>query len=83
MPRRPAHQAIGAIAGGATALVRARQEEPLNCFVETLGGVFAGYHAGPWPDILDAARCRTPPQPRRKPAAWDNPPESLGAAAPQ
>jgi hypothetical protein len=64
MPNRKTHQTIGAVSGGVTSLLLSHGEEPLNRFIETLGGAFMGYHSGHWADRLDP-----PTSPRHRAAA--------------
>jgi len=53
MANRKMHMIVGAAAGGASACVLARDQEPAHQLVETLGGVLAGTLAGRLPDIIE------------------------------
>lgn len=51
------HAAVGLVAGGITAAVKAPEEAPHAKLVEVLGGCWGGLHGGLTPDRLEPAFC--------------------------
>jgi len=55
MANRRAHTIAGAAAGGTSAFVLARDQEPLHLPAETLGGALGGGVGGRLPDLIEPA----------------------------
>jgi len=55
MPNRQTHVVVGTLTGGGLAAYRAREQEPLAAFLETVGGVIGGHIGGRLPDIIEPA----------------------------
>jgi hypothetical protein len=53
MPCYEEHKIVASVVGGATALLFAADQSPLQMIAEVAGGVFMGGHAGTWADCIE------------------------------
>lgn len=53
MPCYKEHKFVAGVVGGATALVFAADQKPLQMIAEVAGGLFIGGHAGTWADCIE------------------------------
>lgn len=53
MPCYREHKNIAGVVGGATALVFAAEQQPLQMLAEVAGGIFMGSQAGTWADYIE------------------------------